>query len=258
MTEMTTTWCALEKISLKCKCKPSDVHDPTVGTRENQTGERSGGKCRCSSGCSRSLSNLKDVIHGGRRHVMDKQKPAADSAGTPRSLVSSLGDIFDHITGEGVGISGSKCELEMTAEPIQEETCSEVRNSVEAKSCGFMCHKCDEKFTSFGAIEVHYLSHHAGNVEKFTTSLFIFVLNSDFSNCTWIEYYGPSLSDTSLKQCFLLRKDEPLNTQDQQQLVFTTLFEVLNLHLLNVQITRIISSQLLNWLKETPPGTSWN
>ncbi|MED6142633.1 hypothetical protein PIB30_115692, partial [Stylosanthes scabra] len=78
---MPTVWFSLKK-SLHCKSEPSEVHDPK--SRKQQlstilTTKRASGR----SGCSRSIANLKDVIHGSKRHI---EKPPTCS---PRSIGSS-------------------------------------------------------------------------------------------------------------------------------------------------------------------------
>ncbi|KAK1580818.1 hypothetical protein Q3G72_000388 [Acer saccharum] len=98
---MPTVWFSLKR-SLHCKSEPSDVHDPkssknlsTILTR------KAGGR----SGCSRSIANLKDVIHGSKRHL---DKPPSCS---PRSIGSS--EFLNPITHEVI-LSNSRCELKIT------------------------------------------------------------------------------------------------------------------------------------------------
>ncbi|XVE51201.1 hypothetical protein DITRI_Ditri02bG0020700 [Diplodiscus trichospermus] len=81
-----------------CKPELSDVHDPKGKTSETRK------PCLCSSGCSRSISNVRDVIHGSKRHT-DK-----GTIGSPKSLESS--DIHNPITHQVVS-TGSKCELKI-------------------------------------------------------------------------------------------------------------------------------------------------
>ncbi|XP_071730191.1 uncharacterized protein [Rutidosis leptorrhynchoides] len=99
---MPTVWFSLKK-SLHCKSEPSEVHDPksnknhltTILTRKPPR-----------SGCSRSIANLKDVIHGGsKRH---SEKPVNCS---PRSIGSS--EFLNPITHEVI-LSDSRCELKIT------------------------------------------------------------------------------------------------------------------------------------------------
>ncbi|XP_072966371.1 uncharacterized protein [Typha angustifolia] len=97
---MPTVWFSLKK-SLHCKSEPSDVYEPkakghltTILTRKP-----------CRSGCSRSIANLKDVIHGGKREL---RKPAGCS---PRSIGSNE---FINPLAHEVVFSGSRCELKIT------------------------------------------------------------------------------------------------------------------------------------------------
>ncbi|GMN63131.1 hypothetical protein TIFTF001_032208 [Ficus carica] len=100
---MPTVWLSLRK-SLHCKSEPSDVHDPktrkqlgSILTRKTGAGGR--------SGCSRSIANLKDVIHGSKRHL---EKPPSCS---PRSIGSS--EFLNPITHEVI-LSNSRCELKIS------------------------------------------------------------------------------------------------------------------------------------------------
>ncbi|KAJ0974800.1 hypothetical protein J5N97_016765 [Dioscorea zingiberensis] len=88
---MPTVWFALKK-SLHCRSEPSEVYDPWV--------KRNG-----RSGCSRSIANLKDVIHGSKRHL---ERPASYS---PRSIGSS--EFLNPIAHEVI-LSDSKCELKIS------------------------------------------------------------------------------------------------------------------------------------------------
>ncbi|GAB2284640.1 hypothetical protein Dimus_019092 [Dionaea muscipula] len=97
-----TVWFSLRK-SLHCKSEPSDVHDPksrkelglgTILTRKTAR-----------SGCSRSIANLKDVIHGSKRHI---ERPPSCS---PRSIGSS--EFLNPIVHEVI-LSNSRCELKIT------------------------------------------------------------------------------------------------------------------------------------------------
>ncbi|XP_073004755.1 uncharacterized protein [Typha latifolia] len=97
---MPTVWFALKK-SLHCKCEPSDVHDPKAGKQLSSIST----KRTARSGCSRSIANLKDVIHGSKRHL---EKPPSCS---PRSIGSS--EFLNPITHEVI-LSNSRCELKIT------------------------------------------------------------------------------------------------------------------------------------------------
>ncbi|XP_021725958.1 uncharacterized protein LOC110693146 [Chenopodium quinoa] len=105
-------WFSLKK-SLHCKSEPSDVHDPSKNVHNNNINNnkimnsiltRRVGR----SGCSRSIANLKDVIHGGsKRHI---EKPPSCS---PRSIGSS--EFLNPITHEVIlSNNNSRCELKIT------------------------------------------------------------------------------------------------------------------------------------------------
>ncbi|XP_074296278.1 uncharacterized protein LOC141626264 [Silene latifolia] len=111
-------WFSLKK-SLHCKSEPSDVHEPTSSSRKNHhnnhhniSNSNSNNNSNMNSiltrkigrsGCSRSIANLKDVIHGSK-----SEKPPSCS---PRSIGSS--EFLNPITHEVI-LSNSKCELKIT------------------------------------------------------------------------------------------------------------------------------------------------
>ncbi|KAM7268265.1 hypothetical protein ACFE04_010431 [Oxalis oulophora] len=105
-----TVWFSLKK-SLHCKTQSQDVHEPTskqnhlhlssILTKRSSTSTSTSTR----SGCSRSIANLKDVIHGSKRHI---EKPTTCS---PRSIGSS--DFLNPITHEVI-LSNSTCELKIT------------------------------------------------------------------------------------------------------------------------------------------------
>ncbi|KAF5814943.1 putative transcription factor C2H2 family [Helianthus annuus] len=98
---MPTVWFSLKK-SLHCKSEPQDVHDPKSKKHLATILTRKPGR----SGCSRSIANLKDVIHGGsKRH---SEKPVNCS---PRSIGSS--EFLNPITHEVI-LSDTRCELKIT------------------------------------------------------------------------------------------------------------------------------------------------
>ncbi|CAK9142626.1 unnamed protein product [Ilex paraguariensis] len=98
---MPAVWFALKR-SLQCKSEPSDVYDPRVnGNLSNILTKKTG-----RSGCSRSIANLKDVIHGSKRHM---EMPPSCS---PRSIGSS--ELLNPITHEVV-LSNTTCELKITS-----------------------------------------------------------------------------------------------------------------------------------------------
>lgn len=97
---MPTVWLSLRR-SLHCKSEPSDVHDPKTRRQLSTILTRK----PCRSGCSRSIANLKDVIHGSKRHM---ERPPSCS---PRSIGSS--EFLNPITHEVI-LSNSRCELKIT------------------------------------------------------------------------------------------------------------------------------------------------
>ncbi|XAR56631.1 hypothetical protein NMG60_11037190 [Bertholletia excelsa] len=97
---MPTVWFSLKR-SLHCKSEPSDVHDPKARKHLSTILTRKAGR----SGCSRSIANLRDVIHGSKRHM---EKPPSCS---PRSIGSS--EFLNPITHEVI-LSNSTCELKIT------------------------------------------------------------------------------------------------------------------------------------------------
>ncbi|MCL7044585.1 hypothetical protein MKW94_005742 [Papaver nudicaule] len=99
---MPTVWFALKR-SLHCKSSPSDVHDPKVKNHLKAISTR---RICSRSGCSRSIANLKDVIHGSKTHL---DRPPSCS---PRSIGSN--EFMNPITHEVI-LSNSKCELKITS-----------------------------------------------------------------------------------------------------------------------------------------------
>ncbi|PQQ18257.1 uncharacterized protein Pyn_13600 [Prunus yedoensis var. nudiflora] len=99
---MPTVWFSLKK-SLHCKSEPSEVHDPKSRRQLSTILTRKGGR----SGCSRSIANLKDVIHGSKRHL---ERPPSNCS--PRSIGSS--EFLNPITHEVI-LSNSRCELKITS-----------------------------------------------------------------------------------------------------------------------------------------------
>lgn len=97
---MPKVWFALKK-SLHCKSEPADVYDPKTNRQLSSIQTKKSGR----SGCSRSIANLKDVIHGSKRHM---DKPPSCS---PRSIGSS--EFLNPIAHEVI-LSNSRCELKIT------------------------------------------------------------------------------------------------------------------------------------------------
>ncbi|GLT83480.1 hypothetical protein SLE2022_017680 [Rubroshorea leprosula] len=119
---MPTVWFSLKK-SLHCKSEPSDVHDPKSRKQLSTISTRKGGR----SGCSRSIANLKDVIHGSKRHL---EKPPSCS---PRSIGSS--EFLNPITHEVI-LSNSRCELKITGFGGFQEGVGHVGNGGGDGGCG--------------------------------------------------------------------------------------------------------------------------
>ncbi|KAI3745446.1 hypothetical protein L1987_58558 [Smallanthus sonchifolius] len=117
---MPAVWFAFRK-SLYCQSGPADVHDPNIQvknlskivtkTKKSSSTTTTGGR----SGCSRSLANLKDVIHGSKRHMDEKPSTMETTTTTtnasPRSIGSS--ELLNPIAHEVI-LSNSKCELKIT------------------------------------------------------------------------------------------------------------------------------------------------
>ncbi|CAA7025282.1 unnamed protein product [Microthlaspi erraticum] len=201
--KLPNVWFSLKK-SLYCKSDPSEVHDPRRSRKElppistKRTTTTTTTTYR--SGCSRSIANLKDVIHGSKQHL---EKPTCSS---PRSIGSS--EFLNPITHDVI-LSNSTCELKITgagdiASPTGPPTkfvgtprpgtpvnySSSYHRSQASKKAslaasernreglGFnssrrtsedinggdysvSCHKCGEKFTKLEAAEAHHLTKHA-------------------------------------------------------------------------------------------------
>ncbi|XP_057790691.1 uncharacterized protein LOC131007791 [Salvia miltiorrhiza] len=174
-----SVWFSL-KNSLHCKSDPSDVHDPHPHPRRPEKHlssiltKKSG-----RSGCSRSIANLKDVIHGSKRHL---DRPPACS---PRSIGSS--EFLNPIAHEVI-FTNSKCDLKITgfhhdaaaaavgnSRPAPQTATLNTKNpnlSLSQKRAPLernaavsggaaTCHKCGEQFVKWEALESHHLSKHA-------------------------------------------------------------------------------------------------
>ncbi|KAG7545999.1 hypothetical protein ISN44_As12g014120 [Arabidopsis suecica] len=189
--KLPSVWFSLKK-SLPCKSDVSDVHIPRsrkeltpISTKRTTT---SSGGVGGRSGCSRSIANLKDVIHGNQRHL---EKPLCSS---PRSIGSS--EFLNPITHDVI-FSNSTCELKITAAGATEfvgtltpgtpvnysssrrSQASRKASSLDREGSGFhqsrrerdsaingdnssvSCHKCGEKFSKLEAAEAHHLTKHA-------------------------------------------------------------------------------------------------
>ncbi|GAB2258303.1 hypothetical protein Droror1_Dr00014463 [Drosera rotundifolia] len=105
-----TVWFSLKK-SLHCKSEPSDVHDPKSSSSSSRKQQMGGGMTilttkAARSGCSRSIANLKDVIHGSKRHI---ERPPSNCS--PRSIGSN--EFMNPLVHEVI-LSNSRCELKIT------------------------------------------------------------------------------------------------------------------------------------------------
>ncbi|KAK9155906.1 hypothetical protein Sjap_003386 [Stephania japonica] len=188
---MPTVWFALKR-SLHCKSDPSDAYHPktrrghlsTILTRKTYK-----------SGCSRSISNLKDVINGTKTHF---KKPPICS---PRSIGSN--EFVNPVTHEVI-LRNSRCKLRITENgcngdddgstfvgtlspgtpgPGGHYSMSTYSSPFRSSSvCGgggivsnrwasynlesdesssVICHKCGEHFGKRESADAHHLSRHA-------------------------------------------------------------------------------------------------
>ncbi|XP_024989224.1 uncharacterized protein LOC112523776 [Cynara cardunculus var. scolymus] len=167
---MPAVWFSLRR-SMHCQSGPADVHDPNfqkknlskIVTKTKKSSPSTGGK----SGCSRSLANLKDVIHGSKRHMEERPSTMGTTTTTtnasPRSIGSS--ELLNPIAHEVV-LSNSNFELKITGfGSLQDGTGGGGGGGGgggEGRGVfGMVCHKCGEQFVKWGALEFHHLSKHA-------------------------------------------------------------------------------------------------
>lgn len=205
---MPAFWFSVKR-SLNCKLEPSDVHDPQATNESNPktVHTRKTTSSSTTSGCSRSLSNLREVIHGSKRHT---EKPPSSS---PKSLESS-----DFLNTHDVVLSDTKYELKITGfggnisskasssfretqklrtpgpgghdslrrsyscrriiygdSPIHGICSSKPRSSldVDFQGSSLVCRKCHESFKNLDSFEAHHFSNHAGKNPPSHISLFI-------------------------------------------------------------------------------------
>ncbi|KQK10113.1 uncharacterized protein LOC100825897 [Brachypodium distachyon] len=107
-----TVWFALKK-SLQCRSQTSEVHVPKPKASSAGAGHNLSSivtkRGAARSGCSRSIANLRDVIHGSKRHP--GQGPPSNCS--PRSIGSS--EFLNPIAHEVVlSTNDSRCELKIT------------------------------------------------------------------------------------------------------------------------------------------------
>nr|QFU85221.1 C2H2-3 [Diospyros kaki] len=128
--------------SLQCRAEPLEVHDPKLicgnDDRGNTILTKKTGRFGCSTSI-RSISNLKNVIHGSKRHM---EKPPSSS---PKSTAGSCSEL-------GFGFNGI----------IDHDRPCIGKTSLGSSTLLLTCHKCSEQFSKWEAVEAHHLSKHAG------------------------------------------------------------------------------------------------
>ncbi|CAL9094865.1 unnamed protein product [Musa acuminata var. zebrina] len=175
---MPTLWITLKK-SLHSKSGNPDVHEPKGRSHLGTLLRRK----RSRSCCSRSIADLRDVIHGARRQM---EKPNCSS---PRSIGSS--EVLNPIAHEVV-LSDTRCELKIATGPERRSTTalrkatyifadrqgySSLSDAVlgnagadhaslkvwpsTGQSSPSLCHRCREQFGRWEDLEAHNLSKHA-------------------------------------------------------------------------------------------------
>ncbi|CAI0468061.1 unnamed protein product [Linum tenue] len=174
--ETQTLWLSLKKSFQNCKSEPAAAASGPTPKRN-----------LCSSTCSRSLSNLRDVIHGSKRHSDDDNNRKV-LACSPRSLGS--GDFLNPVTHEVV-LSDTTAELKITMlshdshpSPVALTSPEILRRKVPAVSLGYgggeekpsrfrsdghcddgvstlTCRKCGKQFKKAEEVEEHQVSDHA-------------------------------------------------------------------------------------------------
>ncbi|XP_052202229.1 uncharacterized protein LOC127807984 isoform X2 [Diospyros lotus] len=138
--KMPAVWMALRR-SLQCRAEPLEVHDPNLICGDDDHGNTILTKKTGRFGCStsiRSISNLKDVIHGSKRHM---EKPPSSS---PKSTAGSCSEL-------GFGFNGI----------IDHDGPCIGKTSLGSSTLLLTCHKCSEQFSKWEAVEAHHLSKHA-------------------------------------------------------------------------------------------------
>ncbi|KAE8659748.1 hypothetical protein F3Y22_tig00116962pilonHSYRG01001 [Hibiscus syriacus] len=153
---MPSAWLISLKKSVDCKSNLSGVKEP-VGNHNSSL---------CGSGCSRSLSNLRDRLHGSKRHTdkapiktrgsgNDSGKGSSTFVGTLSPGTPGPGDRFMEAAysgrrSRGPSILGGGCGIS-----------SKSRRSLDLEYQFYVCLKCSESFENLEAIESHHLSKHA-------------------------------------------------------------------------------------------------
>lgn len=180
------------KKSLHCRSEASDVHDPSNSNNNNLTSILTK---KSRSGCSRSISNLRDVvIHGSKRHL--EKQPIC----SPRSIGSS--ELINPIAHQVV-FRDSRCELKITgggggsststtfvgtltpgtpgplprkSPPPSKFNSSRFDDGSSKASYAVTCPKCGDQFPKWEAAEAHHLSNHAGLSITFLNTVFLSAL----------------------------------------------------------------------------------
>lgn len=193
---MITLWSSLKK-SLRCKSEPSGAHEPK--SRKHLTTFFT--KRADRFGCSRSISNLRDVFHGGcKRHPNKPPSSSPMSIGSTEFLnpithevILSNSTYELRISGAGAGGGGGggstflgtlrpgtpgpgrypamhsfdpslrKSPLGVSDREGGILNSSGCSSSSSSSSMG-SCYKCGEQFRTWEAAENHHLSRHAGRL----------------------------------------------------------------------------------------------
>ncbi|XP_059650494.1 uncharacterized protein LOC132296300 [Cornus florida] len=164
---MPPVWFKLRK-SLQCRSKPSDVYDPkpkSNGNGKQLTIEAS------RSGRPRTSSNLDDLIHGSKRHLMENQpngsprSSRSDSTCKLKDTIRSGRPIVPHKSPNGsTSISVIKAPNSLSRmgdSPVQDTPTSPKAVFGTDSSSSFICHECGQEFAKREAVEAHHLSKHA-------------------------------------------------------------------------------------------------
>lgn len=189
-------WSSVRK-ALSCKTDADQVIQPHL----SPTSIRQSRKLYRVRGCSRSITNLRDVIHGNTRVVHKESSPssAQDSDDGGQKQICSSDDFFADTRSSSAGTpseagSGYGRSLSVTSTPLSTASYTYVLRStplrrlsgcydcslayetldsmqlvyrdslVNGSYCGSPragCHKCGESFSKPEALEQHHISQHA-------------------------------------------------------------------------------------------------
>ncbi|KAK8966818.1 hypothetical protein KSP40_PGU001428 [Platanthera guangdongensis] len=160
---MTKFWHAIKK-TLHQKSNFFDVHEAAEAKKGHQDSNNEKTSTCWRFGCSRSISNLKDVVHGCSR----PPNPPPPSIYSPRSVGSS--DLLDTLAREVVSSSFNK-ELKITAGHLRHGCSSfgcDGRPPADPAFMGnerdgiFACHYCGKESKKWQDLEAHHACNHAG------------------------------------------------------------------------------------------------